>query len=103
MVVPLTAGKRFRGTLQSLPKRDPRSWLHFTGSFVEQNGDVFVSRPYWMLIVYSPLPGARRCWILSESSVAPHDVSQAQIQTVVFCAVPLSPLQQALVTSRFIT
>lgn len=95
MVVPLTAGKRFRGAPRSLPKRDPRSWLHFTGSFVAQNGDVLVSRPSWMLIVYSPLPGARRCWILSESSVAPHDVSQAQIRTVVFCAVPLSLLSSS--------
>lgn len=36
------------------------------------------------------LPGAGRRWILSERSVAPHDVSQAQIRTVVFCAVPRS-------------
>lgn len=30
------------------------------------------------------------CWILSERSVALHDVSRAQIPAVVFCAVLLS-------------
>ncbi|KAI9546909.1 hypothetical protein NQZ68_022855 [Dissostichus eleginoides] len=65
-----------------------------------QNSRVLVdfSRPAvcWSHII----PGASRCWILSERSEASHDVRQAQIRAVVF-AQSSSLQQQQIVPTHF--